>query len=140
MSLMPLESMPRHAKQAPRIVKGSIKDFERAFTLENGWAVHDEEVVLRLQEAALGLKQWKNSIRWCATPDHKCSSEANNEKLVQLVLASLKKENSGLSETIGQHMSQVAKLLDFIKQLHIDERNVSRSRDEEEARYHHCRH
>jgi hypothetical protein len=117
-----------------------IRDFERAFALENGWAVHDKEVVFRLQEAALGLKQWKNSVRWCATPDHKCFSEANNEKLVHVVLASLKKENPGLSETIGQHMGEVAKLLDFIKQLYIDEGNVSRSRDEKEARYHYCRH
>jgi hypothetical protein len=110
-----------------------IRDFERAFTLPNGWATRDKEAVFRLQEAALGLKQWKNSIRWCATPDHKCFSESDNEKVVQMVLASLKKQNFGLSENIGQHMSDVEKLLHFIEQLYISE-------DEEEAKYHYRRH
>lgn len=110
-----------------------IRNFERAFTLPDGWGAQDKEVMFRLQEAALGLKQWKNSIRWCATPDHECFSEADNEKLVQLVLASLRKENSGLFETIGQHISDVAKLLVFIEQLYIHG-------DDEEARYHHFRH
>jgi hypothetical protein len=82
-----------------------IRNFERAFTLPDGWGAQDKEVMFRLQEAALGLKQWKNSIRWCATPDHECFSEADNEKLVQLVLASLRKENSGLFETISANIS-----------------------------------
>lgn len=68
-----------------------IRGFERAFALENSWGIHDKELVFYLQEAALDLKQWKDSIRWCATPDHKCFSESDNEKVVQMVLASLKK-------------------------------------------------
>ncbi|KAF7671326.1 hypothetical protein GT037_010651 [Alternaria burnsii] len=106
-----------------------IRDFERAFALENGWAVHDKELVFYLQEAALGLKQWKDSIRWCATPDHDCFSEEENEKLVQLVLTSLKEENLGLFETIGQHISDVAKLLVFIEQLYIHGHDEEASRE-----------
>jgi hypothetical protein len=110
-----------------------IRGFKRAFALENGWAVHDKELVFYLQEAALGLKQWKDSIRWCATPDHDCFSEEENEKLVQLVLTSLKEENLGLFETIGQHISDVANLLVLIEQLYI-------FGDDGVTRYHHSRH
>jgi hypothetical protein len=107
-----------------------IRNFERAFTLPDGWGAQDKEVIFRLQEAALGLKQWKNSIRWCATPDHECFSEADNEKLVQLVFTSLKEENLGLFETIAQHISDIARLLVFIERLYIHG-------DDEGARYHH---
>ncbi|CAN9333495.1 unnamed protein product [Alternaria alternata] len=113
-----------------------IRDFERAFALENGWAAHDKELVFYLQEAALGLKQWKDSIRWCATPDHDCFSDEENEKLVQLVLTSLKEENLGLLETIGQHISEVAKLLVFIEQLYIrgDDEEASTWTDEKSGK------
>jgi hypothetical protein len=113
-----------------------IRGFERAFSLKDGWAVHDKELVFHLQEAALGLKQWKDSIRWCATLDHDCFSEEKNERLVQLVLTSLKEENLGLFETIGQHISDVAKPLVFIEQLYIqDGRSANRSGDYTKAKY-----
>ncbi|CAN9375906.1 unnamed protein product [Alternaria alternata] len=111
-----------------------IRGFERAFALENGWAVHDKEMTFHLQEAALGLKQWKDSIRWCATLDHHCFSEEDNESLVQLVLVSLEKENFGLSETISQHMRNVAKALNSIEQLYIQRwRSANRSGDPQES-------
>ncbi|RYO62403.1 hypothetical protein AA0116_g5159 [Alternaria tenuissima] len=113
-----------------------IRGFERAFALESGWAVHDREMAFHLQEAALGLKQWKDSIRRCATPDHHCFSEEDNESLIQLVLVSLKKENFGLSETISQHMRDVAKALDSIEQLYIQHgRSANRSGDRIKAKY-----
>ncbi|CAN9445818.1 unnamed protein product [Alternaria alternata] len=112
-----------------------IRGFERAFALENGWAVHDKEMTFHLQEAALGLKQWKDSIRWCATLDHHCFSEEDNESLVQLVLVSLEKENFGLSETISQHMRNVAKALNSIEQLYIQRgRSANRSGDRIKAK------
>jgi hypothetical protein len=115
---------------------GVIRDFERAFTLPKGWAVHEKELVFYLQEAALGLKQWKDSIRWCATPDHYYYSELGNEKLVQLVLTSLKEENLGLFETISQHMRDVAKALDSIEQLYIQGGgSANRSTDHTRAKY-----
>jgi hypothetical protein len=81
-----------------------IRGFERAFALENGWAVHDKEMTFHLQEAALGLK--------------------------------LEKENFGLSETISQHMRNVAKALNSIEQLYIQRgRSANRSGDRIKAKY-----
>lgn len=52
------------------------------------------------------------------------------------VLVSLKEENFGLSETISQHMSDVAKALGSIEQLYIQGgRNANRSENRIKAKY-----